>query len=383
MSAPPPSRPPPTSSYLKIKKEEHAKVTAAPRPYMASAAAAVDVEQPPARSRSAGHEITTGWPVVQPDPYPPYVTLSERRRIFLCPDAFACGPLCTRLPLYLCLGLLIGPLVLLLGIGITALLLLALTFLWYPLGVALSWLFPRGWLGFSPPTTLVWKTARIFQTLRSALWQQPRPGEWREANLAEQAKLSTALLHYAVNIQVPLTSEDELATLMGRTREVPPSNMQAVDAGFGPTNLLFSVPPDAKIDDLETFAPDEDPVAYVMDSLTCASAPLGSSAAEGGVEGGGGWPITRRLQGGRRARIPTVLCGQRGRTGSDGRAGRDFKRGTPPRRARRQRGPPGVAKARPSAPHLPPPAGSPLILPLPYPLLGTSTRRRRRSGRRS
>mmetsp|Transcript_24436 Transcript_24436/g.78816 ORF Transcript_24436/g.78816 Transcript_24436/m.78816 type:complete len:546 (-) Transcript_24436:1275-2912(-) len=300
---PPPSIPPPTSSYLKIKKEESAKAAAAPRPHVVSAAAAADVQGPPPRSRAAGDEVT-GWPVVQPDPYPPYVMLSGRMRTILCPDAFACGKLCTRLPLYLCLGLLIGPLVLLLGIGITALLFLALTLLWYPLGVVLSWLFPRCWPGFSPPTTLVWKAARIFQTFRCASWQLPRSGEWSEANLAEKSELSTGLLHYAINIRVPLASEEELATFTGGIREVPPSNEEpAVDTGFGPTNLLFSLSPDAKIDDLETFAPDEDPVVYVMDSLTCGSAlhcpraPGGKGRLAAGVPVGGHEQAPRRKRG--------------------------------------------------------------------------------------
>jgi hypothetical protein len=268
----PPSIPPPTSAYLKVKKEESAAAAAAPRPYMASAAAAADVEAPPGRGREAGDAVT-GWPVVQPDPYPGYVKLSSRMRTILCPDAFACGPLCIRLPLYLLIGLLLGPLIVLLGIGLTLLLLLALTCLWYPAGVALSWLFPGCWPGFSPPTTLIWKAARLFQTLRSAMWQQPRAGEWKQANLAEQSELSTGLLHYAVNIRVPLASEDELATTMGQIREVPPaSNATAVDGGFGSTNLLFALPPDGKIDEMEAFAPEEDPVAYVMDSLRCGLA---------------------------------------------------------------------------------------------------------------
>jgi hypothetical protein len=122
----PPSLPPPTAAYLDFRKKENAAAAAASRPYMASASAFGDVKAPPARGHKAGDAVT-GWQVVQPEPCPGYMTLSSRMRTIRFPDVFACGPLCLRLPLYLCVGLLVGPLILLLGIGLTLLLLLALT----------------------------------------------------------------------------------------------------------------------------------------------------------------------------------------------------------------------------------------------------------------
>jgi len=274
-----PSVPPPTAAYLQRQKALRVKEAARPLPYMASAAgvvasaAAVDVEAPVV-------DAATGWPVVQPDPNnPAYVSMPERARVLLCPEAFSCGVLCARLPLYLCLGLVITPLLLIFGVFVTVALLLILILVMYPCGVGCVYCFPRGWPGFSPPETLVWKAAKLLQSFRACLWQYPAAGTWQQSNLAEKMELSTGLLPYAIAIQVPLAEEDELATTFGRTKDVPPTrDGPPVQSGLGSHNPLWLLDQNAHIDEMAIFKPGEDPVAYLMGNLRCGAAPFSSDA---------------------------------------------------------------------------------------------------------
>jgi len=272
MSPTPPRVPPPQQSYVLLKKAENARASTTPTQYMSAAAARAaqrDLEAGGEAHRSANASAAdpaTGWPVMQPEPLPPYVTLSERMRTFLFPEAISCGTACVRLPLYMCIGLIFSPLLVVLGLVGGIMVIVLAIMLSYPLATLLSWCFPRFWPGFSTPTAMVWKLAKLFQTYRASKWYFPRPGEWKQENLAEKRELSTALLHYAIAIQVPLGNEDELATQLGELRTVPPPPEKPVQTERLTMPALYFMVPDTPINDQETFDHGEDPVAYVMNS---------------------------------------------------------------------------------------------------------------------
>lgn len=163
----------------------------------------------PRAAAPAGGDAETGWESIQPDPNPPFVSLSSTVRLLGCPGAMECGQLCTRLPIFCLFGIFIAPAVYFLGLAAVLVLLLLVLCLGCPCGIALAWLFPRCWPGFKPPSEVAWKAAKALQTLRVVTYTNPKPAEWNAEQLADKRQLKTALLRYAIAIRVPVSAEQE------------------------------------------------------------------------------------------------------------------------------------------------------------------------------
>ena len=161
----------------------------------------------PRAAAPAGGDAETGWDSIQPDPNPPFVSLSSTVRLLGCPGAMECGQLCTRLPIFCLFGIFIAPAVYFLGLAAVLVLLLLVLCLGCPCGIALAWLFPRCWPGFKPPSEVAWKAAKALQTLRVVTYTNPKPAEWNAEQLADKRQLKTALLRYAIAIRVPVSAE--------------------------------------------------------------------------------------------------------------------------------------------------------------------------------